>query len=160
MSLDTLGDVFLYVNAFLGAFLAALWLSLMAWTYRDIRGRSRDKSVQVLATLTVGLLTLPGLLVYMLLRPSQTLEEKYQAALREEVMLAELEHRSYCPGCSAPVQQDWQVCPQCQTRLSKPCEHCGRLLRLPWEICPFCAAEVPPGPGRPIGSEASEDYRE
>ena len=32
----------LLLTAWGGAFLAALWLSLVIWTYRDIRRRARD----------------------------------------------------------------------------------------------------------------------
>jgi RNA polymerase subunit RPABC4/transcription elongation factor Spt4 len=37
------------------------------------------------------------------------------------------------------VRDDWQVCPNCHTKLKKTCESCGRLMELPWNICPYCA---------------------
>ena len=53
--------------------LAALWLGLVIWTFRDIRSRSRDIFAQILATLVVAILNLPGLLIYMMVRPRETL---------------------------------------------------------------------------------------
>jgi RNA polymerase subunit RPABC4/transcription elongation factor Spt4 len=130
------------VTALLGAFLAALWLSLILWTIKDIRARSSDRLAQILAVLTVSLLTLPGLLLYLLLRPSRTLEEVYQSSLEEEALLASLAGRITCPGCSRQVESEWRVCPTCTTLLRKPCRDCGRTLDLTWIVCPFCGVTV------------------
>ena len=44
MNLDPtyLSSIMLILVAFGGAFLAALWLALVIWTWRDIRSRARD----------------------------------------------------------------------------------------------------------------------
>lgn len=133
----------LVLTGFGGAFLVALWVSLVVWTYRDIRTRARDPLVQILSALLVAALNIPGVLVYLILRPQKTLEEEYQHTLEEETLLQALEDQSLCPGCERRVREDWQVCPHCQTRLRKPCLHCGRLLELPWNICPYCGTVVP-----------------
>jgi len=138
-----LSNLLLVLTAFGGAFLAALWVSLVVWTYRDIRGRARDPLVQVLSTLLVAVLNIPGVLVYLILRPPRTLEEEYQHTLEEETLLQALEDQSLCPGCERRVREDWQVCPNCQTRLKKPCHQCGHLMELPWNICPYCGTAAP-----------------
>jgi RNA polymerase subunit RPABC4/transcription elongation factor Spt4 len=123
--------------------LAALWIALVIWTYRDIRARARDPLVQILATLLVAILNLPGVLVYFILRPARTLEEEYQHTLEEESLLQALEEVPLCPGCERRVKDDWQVCPNCHTKLKKACHHCGKLMELPWNICPHCGTPVP-----------------
>jgi RNA polymerase subunit RPABC4/transcription elongation factor Spt4 len=145
MTLDPsfLSSFFLVLTGFGGAFLAALWISLVVWTYRDIRNRARDPLVHVLSALLVGVLNIPGVLVYLILRPPRTLEEEYQRTLEEETLLQSLEDLSLCPGCERRVKDDWQVCPNCQTKLKKPCHHCGRLMELPWNICPYCGTPAP-----------------
>ena len=72
MNIDptALGNFVLVATAFAAAFLAALWLSLIIWTYRDIRKRARDPLIRILAALVVAVLFLPGMLVYLILRPS------------------------------------------------------------------------------------------
>ena len=67
MSFDpsALNNLLLIAAAWGGAFLAALWLSLLVWTYRDIRSRVRDPLVRILAVLVVALLFLPGVVVYL-----------------------------------------------------------------------------------------------
>ena len=133
----------LVLSGLAGAFLVALWLALVIWTYRDMRGRHRDRLVPILAALMVALLTLPGVLVYLILRPARTLEEEYQQTLEEEALLHSIEDQSVCPGCERHVKEDWLVCPSYQTKLRKRCHSCGRLMELPWNICPFCGTPAP-----------------
>ena len=126
-----------------GAFLVALWVALIIWTFRDIRARHRDRLVHFLAAALVALLNLPGVLVYLILRPSRTLEEEYQQTLEEEALLRTIEEQSVCPGCERHIQPDWMVCPSCQTKLRKTCHSCSRLMELPWNICPYCGTPAP-----------------
>ena len=133
-----LGSLTLVLTAFGGAFLAALWISLVVWTYRDIRARARDPLTQTLAALLVAVLNLPGVLVYLILRPPRTLEEEYQRTLEEEALLQALEDLPLCPGCERRVKEDWQICPNCHTKLKKACHNCGKFMELPWNICPYC----------------------
>ena len=46
MPLDptTLSNVLLLLTAWGGAFVLALWLSLIFWTYRDVRSRAKTTS--------------------------------------------------------------------------------------------------------------------
>jgi len=145
MTLDPtfVSSLSLILAAFAGAFIVAIWVALIIWTYRDIRARHRDRLVHILAAVLVALLNLPGVLVYLILRPSHTLEEEYQQTLEEEALLQSIEDQTVCPGCERRIREDWQVCPTCQTKLRKPCHSCGRLMELPWDICPYCGTPVP-----------------
>jgi RNA polymerase subunit RPABC4/transcription elongation factor Spt4 len=149
-----LSNLMIVLTAFGGAFLAALWVSLVVWTYRDIRSRARDPLVQTLSALLVTVLNLPGVLVYLILRPPRTLEEEYQRTLEEEALLQGLEDLPLCPGCERRVKDEWQVCPNCHTRLKKPCHNCGKLMELSWNICPYCST---PAPGMRVEASSVED---
>jgi len=155
----------LLFTAWGGAFIAALWLSLVIWTYRDIRGRARDPLARILAILVVAILFLPGIVIYLILRPSRTLEEDYQHTLEEEALLQAIEEANLCPGCGRRVKEAWIICPNCHTKLKKNCHQCGKPMELPWNLCPFCGT---PAPGmrreglsmdealRPIPSDSKE----
>jgi RNA polymerase subunit RPABC4/transcription elongation factor Spt4 len=149
-----LSSLTIVLTAFGGAFLAALWISLVVWTYRDIRARARDPLVQILAALLVALLNLPGVLVYLILRPPRTLEEEYQRTLEEEALLQALEDLPLCPGCERRVKEDWQVCPNCHTKLKKTCHNCGKFMELSWNICPYCGT---PALGMRLESTSLDD---
>lgn len=118
----------------------ALWLAMVVWSYRDMRARSRDRLAHLFVALSVAVLNIPGLFVYILLRPRETLSEAYERSLEEEALLQEIEEKPTCPGCSHRVQELWQVCPNCNTRLKKSCHVCKNLLELPWTVCPYCAS--------------------
>jgi len=145
MNLDpsVLSNILLILTAWGGAFLAALWLSLVFWTFRDIRNRARDPLARILAVLVVAVLFLPGIVIYLILRPGRTLEEDYQHTLEEEALLQAIEDSSLCPGCGRRVKENWVVCPNCHTKLKKTCHQCGKLMELPWNLCPYCGTPAP-----------------
>jgi hypothetical protein len=138
VDLQQLSGVLLAVVSIVAAVATALWISLIIWTYRDMRSRSRDVFAQLLAALVVTILNIPGLLVYLILRPQETLAEQYERALEEEALLQEIEDKKVCPGCGHPTKESWMLCPYCHTKLKKPCQSCTQLLELPWAICPYC----------------------
>jgi hypothetical protein len=142
-SSSILNNLPLILAAWGGAFLAALWLSLIIWTYRDIRRRARDPLSRLLAALVVAVLFLPGIVIYLILRPPRTLEEDYQHTLEEEALLQSIEESALCPGCSRRIKENWVVCPHCHTKLKKPCHKCNKLMALPWNLCPYCGEPAP-----------------
>jgi RNA polymerase subunit RPABC4/transcription elongation factor Spt4 len=145
MNLDPsfLSNLIMVATAFAAAFAATLWFSLLIWTYRDVRKRVRDPLVRILAVLVVAVLFLPGILIYLILRPPFTLEEQYQHTLEEEALLQTIEDSPVCPGCGRRIQEDWMVCPNCHTRIKKSCHQCNRLMELPWNLCPYCGTPAP-----------------
>jgi RNA polymerase subunit RPABC4/transcription elongation factor Spt4 len=149
--MNTIGVVLQIVLALAGAFFFAFWISLVIWAFRDIRARTRDVFAQILAALLVLLFTPflgAGLVLYLLLRPKETLAEAYERALEEEALLRDIEEQPACPRCQRHVEAEWQVCPYCREPLKTPCPHCGKLIALNWTICPYCAQEPSPRPRR------------
>ncbi len=150
-----------YVVAVLVLYLAAVWVALVFWTYRDIRQRTRDPVLQTVAVLLVLLFFLPGHWVYLIVRPRYTLSELYERSLEEEALLQELEDQKACPTCKRRVQEDFLVCPSCRTQLKEPCRQCGRPLSYAWVACPYCGLEKPPREGfgaRPVRPPQARQY--
>lgn len=146
-------DVVVAVTIYAVVILAAFWLAMIIWAYRDIRARSRDTLAQLGTALMVAVLTVPGLLIYLFLRPRETLGEAYERSLEEEALLQEIEEKPTCPGCGQRVQENWQACPHCFTRLKKPCVNCRQMLELSWQLCPYCTAPQPNvGAEQPTGA--------
>jgi RNA polymerase subunit RPABC4/transcription elongation factor Spt4 len=128
------------IVAFGGAYLIALWFSMIIWAYYDIRARSQDIYVHIFATALVLVFNVFGLLLYFILRPRETLAEAYERSLEEESLLQELEDRPHCPSCRQRVSSDFMVCPSCHVTLKNRCvsPSCARLVHPRWELCPFC----------------------
>ena len=141
------------VLAILGAYVAAFWFALVVWTFRDIQKRSRDVLVQVLATTLVLLFNVPGLILYTILRPPETLAEAYARSLEEESLLQDIEDRQACPSCKRRVHPDYLLCPSCRTQLKQVCLNCSRLLHLSWRVCPYCGKETAADGLRTVTSE-------
>ena len=139
----SINNFLLGITAWSGAFVAALWLSLIIWTYRDIRSRAKDPLSRILAVLVVAVLFLPGIVIYLILRPNQTIEDEFQHMLEEEALLQSIEEIPNCPGCGRRIESDWLVCPNCHTKLKKTCQHCGKVMELAWNICPYCGTPTP-----------------
>jgi len=126
------------------AYVAALWFALIVWTYRDIEQRSRSVITQIFATLLSVLFFVPGALLYLVLRPRDTLDESFQRSLEEEYLLQDLEDLPRCHSCHRAIESDWVICPSCHTELRHECPTCAHLVRVTWDICPYCATELEP----------------
>jgi RNA polymerase subunit RPABC4/transcription elongation factor Spt4 len=124
-----------------GAYLVALWFVLVVWTFRDIETRSKNVLTQVFSTLLVVLFYVPGVLLYLILRPKETLDAAFQRSLEEEYLLQDLEELPVCKNCQHYVEDDFMICPHCQTHLRDACVACTRLVDLRWNVCPYCSTE-------------------
>jgi sulfite exporter TauE/SafE len=74
----------------LGAAMALLLFSLAVWAWRDISARSRDSLVRAGAVVLVVGLPAFGIIIYMLLRPRETIAERYERELIEELLAREV----------------------------------------------------------------------
>lgn len=126
------------VAAMLITYVIVLWISAVIWTFRDIRDRTRDPFFQAVSVFVVLVFNLPGLWLYLILRPPQTLAESYARSLEEEALLQELEDQKACPNCRRRVGDDFLVCPTCETQLKEACGACSRPLAYSWTACPYC----------------------
>jgi RNA polymerase subunit RPABC4/transcription elongation factor Spt4 len=131
----------------LALYILVLWFSAVVWTYRDVRNRTDDPSLHTVAVLLVALFNLPGLIVYLVIRPSATLSDAYERSLETEAILQELQlSANSCHNCQRPIQDDFNVCPHCRVVLREACPHCGRPVRTTWVACPYCAMDLAPPP--------------
>jgi RNA polymerase subunit RPABC4/transcription elongation factor Spt4 len=152
-------DIGILAGLIAGVWALLLWLSIIVWVYRDIRERTRDLGLQVLAVFVVMMFfpgfNIPGLALYLMLRPRESLEESYARSLEEEALLREIGDEGMCPSCRRFVEQGWRICPFCATQLKDICVKCEQLLSFNWVACPYCAterrgvAEPPPAPRVP-----------
>jgi len=150
-----------------GVWALLLWLSIIVWVYRDIRERTRDLGLQVLAVFITMMFfpgfNIPGLALYLMLRPRETLEEAYSRSLEEEALLREIGDEGLCPSCRRFTERGWRVCPFCQTHLKDICVKCEQLLSFNWVACPYCSTQrqgtiMPPPPPVPASAEIPETH--
>lgn len=136
--LTNLLPVLSLIGIAVAAYVVLLWAASVLWTYRDIRNRSEDVVVQVLAVALALLLPFAGVILHMILRPRQTLTEKYERTLEEQYLRRDLEDQYVCPHCQRAIEPDFIVCPHCHTSLRRRCQSCDHVIDLTWSICPYC----------------------
>lgn len=73
-----------------GAATALAYFSLLVWTARDVAARSRERWARWGTVLTVAVFNVFGLVIYLLLRPRETLAERYEREMIEEILAREL----------------------------------------------------------------------
>jgi hypothetical protein len=136
--INSIATVVGVIVAVFGAFIFAFWIAMGIWTFNDIRSRSRDWLAILLACVLVLIFPIVGWVLYLMIRPKETLAEVYDRALEEEALLREIEETLACPSCGVPAKENWVYCPNCHAQLQHSCPSCGNLVRNEWEICVFC----------------------
>ena len=139
-AIDAIGRWLELAVTVLGAMLFALWAGTIIWTVNDMRARSFDLGAMILATCLVALVPFAGPVIYLLVRPKETLADAYDRALEEDALLNERKVRCICPKCDSPAREEWAFCPECQHQLLIRCGHCGQNRRADWKYCAFCRA--------------------
>jgi hypothetical protein len=125
-------------------FAVVIYVALVYWTYRDARRRIVDPALIGCAT-AVSLFPFVGTLLYLIVRPPESLEDAQERELELDttrLRLHQLES-SLCPHCDYPIERDFLRCPSCLRKLKDRCTQCSRPLDRAWTICPFCETEVP-----------------
>ena len=148
--LDVVSGLLFWLTLGAGAVFTALHGGAIVWAFRDMRARSRDVLALVVAVLLVALIPLFGLIVYLMLRPRETLAEAYERSLEQEALLQAIEEPETCPGCNRRVKADYLLCPTCHTRLKQACNVCQRAIHLQWSVCPYCGASATPQVVEPV----------
>jgi len=147
-------DLFQYINDVLNFFklpiwryliysfifvLIIIWLAFVYWTYRDAKLRSETTAPAIFWALVVLVLNFLGLILYLILRPPEFIDDVVERDLEIERMEMLLDSKqSRCPACGSSVKDDFLICPYCRKKLKNSCINCGKPLNLNWKVCPYC----------------------
>ena len=131
-------DSFIYLLYGLILYIALFWFALVIWVTKDIINRTNNILFQVFAILLVIGLNLPGLLIYLMLRPLQTLDDKYL----DEIEMESFEKESkMCRECKSELHKEFEFCPFCGKEIQTKCSHCEKRSDQEFEFCPLCGKE-------------------
>lgn len=118
-------------------YLSILWISIIIWVTKDIINRSNNILLQIISILTVLFFTPLWIFVYLLIRPTKTLFEKYYEEEMEEFEIEE-DNLESCLKCENEISPDFKFCPNCWDTLVFSCIKCKKDLNPKWSICPYC----------------------
>ena len=143
---DTLINALWITGILVAAYMIVMWIALVLWVYRDIESRTGDQFTRTSMTGMVALFNIPGLLLYLAVRPSESLIESYNRQLEMEAFLHDMRAEDPCPGCRRNIEPSFALCPYCRATVQTPCASCARNLKQYWAICPYCGAEKQAAP--------------
>jgi hypothetical protein len=122
-----------------------VWLGLAVRVHRDARRRIREPMLVFFASLLGLAPPYIGPALYVLFRPSETLEDARSRRFELRALEQQLARsQPSCPVCRSWVEADYLACPVCTTMLRQPCAKCNAPLEALWQMCPYCASPVEP----------------
>ena len=117
-------------------FLVLMWLALVVWVFRDAARRNNAPGYPRLMAAVALVIPYLGPLLYLALRPSETIEEQRERRL--ETVGLERQALLSCPDCGFPTEPKYLACPSCMRKLKEPCSRCHEPVDPRWALCPFC----------------------
>lgn len=131
-----------YSLSFLAVVAAGLWVLSIYWVYQDIFKRTKNTPLQISSIVIAVLFPYFGLLMYILLRPNQTLDERRMNLLDEKIMRRQLGGLNLCPNCHKSVEADYLFCPYCKMKIKESCPRCDKSVDKQFDLCPYCGYEI------------------
>lgn len=128
---------FYYVKASIIFLFIAFWVFSISYVIKDSQRRVNDKLIKTLLIILAVIAGPAGLIIHLILRPSETLSETVQMRLEKTILMKEFES-NLCPFCSSIIEKDYIFCPSCGKQLAKQCAGCNRVIKKSFKICPYC----------------------
>ncbi len=122
-----------------------VWILVLAWVWTDISARTENWFLRILCMVIVSVLSFPGLIIYILIRPKDTVEEIFWSDLERRYLLYETDGLEDCEVCGYSLTPDYIHCPNCGETLKRYCEECEVYVKKEFNYCPFCAGKMVEG---------------
>jgi|GEM_PF-4289508 len=113
----------------------AIYLGIIFWTARDVTTRTKNILAIGGAIILVALLNFIGLVFYLLIRPTNTLDENNSYGL-----LAGIDNPNLinCVSCLEVIRHEFSNCPYCGSQQNIICPDCGVRHNPTWKFCENC----------------------
>lgn len=141
--LESVGNIdfqFVWQIFFYG--LVVFWFVVLYWVWLDSGDRTSNKIVRCSYVLLVMVLNIIGLIIYLIIRPNQTIEEIYWADLERRYLKYETAELGDCPRCGRQLFPGFTFCPNCRYKLKRKCKKCHVFVDKKNKFCPHCGQEM------------------
>ncbi len=126
----------------LGFLLVVFWLFIVGWVWVDSGERTSKKGLRVGYVVLASLLFIPGLIIYLVIRPSETIEEIYWADLERRYLKYETADLGDCPKCGSQLFPGYVHCTNCGYTIKIRCPKCNLLVNKEHKYCEFCGYQL------------------
>lgn len=122
--------------------LGLFWIVLIGWVWIDSGERTSNTSYRVIYLLLVVILNIPGLIIYFIIRPSETIEQIYWADLERRYLKYETAELGDCSKCGSQLLPGYIYCTNCGNEIKKKCPTCGVMIAKNVKFCAYCGTQV------------------
>ena len=128
------------------AYLLVLWIAAARLDVsRHHRPHGRPRHARRSQSPSSLIFNLPGLLLYLILRPSETLAAAYDRQLEAEALLHEIQEQPACPSCRRKIEQTSSCARTAARRCGRACDSCGKGLATDVGAVPVLRHGAAPG---------------
>lgn len=117
------------------------WLVVTVWVWFDSTERIDSFFLRLLAVVVVLFGNIPGLIIYLILRPKMTASERYWSDLERRYLMYETSELEDCEKCGEMLQPGFVFCPSCKEKVKVKCNQCGVNIDRKWKNCPYCGLQ-------------------
>jgi hypothetical protein len=122
--------------------LGIFWFVLVGWVWVDSGERTSNRQARIIYLLLVLVLNIPGLIIYLIVRPSETIEQIYWADLERRYLKYETAELGDCPECGSQLFPGYHFCANCGCDIKKKCPSCGVMISKTARYCAHCGAKI------------------
>jgi len=141
--LNGVGQInFQIVWKLVGLVFVAFWIVVLDWVWTDSGERTTNRRARIIYVLLVLFLNVLGWIIYLIIRPSQTIEQIYWADLERRYLKYETAELGDCVRCGAQLYPGYMFCPKCGLETKMKCQTCGVYIEKDSEYCAFCGRKV------------------
>ena len=126
----------------LGVIILLFWLVIIGWVWIDSGERTSKTSIRVVYLLLVIFLNIPGLIIYLIVRPSETIEQIYWADLERRYLKYETAELGDCSKCGSQLLPGYVHCSNCGNEIKRRCPKCGVLINKDHKFCENCGTQL------------------
>lgn len=118
------------------------WFAIVWWVWFDASERTTKIWAKIASVILVAVFNIFGLIIYLVIRPDQTIEGTYWEDLERRYMKYETSELGDCPQCNAQLLPGFIFCSNCGYELKVKCSNCEVFVDRNYKFCPFCSNQI------------------
>ena len=140
---DFIGNLdFNMFGSILFVLLVVFWLVLIGWVWIDSGERTSNLTIRIVYLALVLILNIPGLIIYLIIRPSETIDQIYWADLERRYLKYETSELGDCSKCGGQLLPGYVFCTNCGNEIKKKCPNCSVMISKGSKFCAYCGTQV------------------
>jgi predicted RNA-binding Zn-ribbon protein involved in translation (DUF1610 family) len=117
------------------------WLVVTSWIWVDSDERTTSKWMRLFYVI-IGIIPVIGWIIYLIVRPTETIDEIYWGDLERRYLKYEAKDLGDCERCGTQLYPGFVFCPNCGKRIKRKCSNCEVYVDLEYKYCPNCGNKM------------------